>query len=271
MNQKTALALSKCHRPAKPALQDPQVHKAVRIVEADPALKGELADQIAFDDRQAALIAAVKPGDAFLGKIDATLEHLDNKGFQWSALTSPPFLAAIMAILVVVGALVWWGPEWMQDFPGRDNARQLIDSTLSRLPNKPGPAVNRMEKKTAAAGDLTDWYFNKGYENFHILPEFAAAQTTSCGTFKLEGHSGAILFFSGKNSDFPNVLYVFPAQDFGIRVDPPDRWRYFQQGEWAVAVRADEDACVMVAVRGDKSDVQEYLEALAKAAPAPAK
>ena len=90
MNLKSAQSLSKCHRPGNPALQDPQVQKAARMIEATPDLKAGLAAQVEFDDRQAKILDSIKPDAAFLDKIDGTVENLQ-KGFQWSALRQPPF------------------------------------------------------------------------------------------------------------------------------------------------------------------------------------
>ena len=34
------------------------------------------------------------------------------------------------------------------------------------------------------------------------------------------------------------LLYIFSADDFAVQVEPADRWRIFQQDEWAAAIRS---------------------------------
>lgn len=251
MNLKEAQALSKCHRPGlAPAMQDPQVQKAVRMMAADPAMKAALAAQEEFDDRQLRLLDSIKPGQDFIDKIDAAIES-QQKGFQWSALKHPAFLAGALAVLVVIGVLVYTWDGWIQNFPGRDSIEKMVD-TIDHL------SARGMSRKTAQAAALEDWFFSQGYENFRILPEFAAMQSTGCRIFKQDGNPVAQIALENHNA----LLNIFHAADFDVQLDPPERWRLFQQGDWAVAVRADADTGFMVMFHGTKSDMQDFLDSL---------
>ena len=252
MNLKEAQTLSKCHRPGgKAALQDPQVQKAARMVGADPALKDALAAQVEFDDRQARLLDSIKPGEPLFEKIDATLENLQ-KGFKWSTLAQPPFLAGAIAVLVVIGVLVYAWHGWMEDFPGRDSIEKMVD-TVDLMSTKRG-----MEPKTTQAGALEDWFFSKGYEDFHMLPQFAAMNATGCRVFKQDGHPVAQIALENHNA----LLNIFHTADFDVQLDPPERWRLFQQGKSAVAIRADAGTGFMIMFEGTQSDMQDFINGL---------
>lgn len=252
MNLKEAQTFSKFHLPGggKAASQDPQMQKAVRLVETDPALKTALAAQVEFDGRQARLLDSIKPGESFLDKIDDTLEHLQ-KGFQWSAFRHPAFLAGAIAVLVVIGVLIYEWRDMQENFPGRDSVEKMVDAT-DRMSGK------GLDAKTVQAGDLQDWFFNKGYEDFHILPQFAAMNTSGCRLFKQDGHPVAQIALAAHNA----YLNIFHLGDFDVQLDPPDRWRVFEQGEWAVAARADAATGYMVMLKGKKSDMQDFLDGL---------
>ena len=233
MNLKNAQSILRSYRPGKPELQDPQAQKALRVVEAAPEAKAALTAQIEFDDRQAAIVRSIEPGEDFLNKIDGVVENLQ-KGFQWSALRQPPFLAGALALLVVIGVLVYYGMNWMQDFPGKETAEQMIDMTEEMTGIE-------LEPKATEAGMLEDWFFSNGYENFRMLPEFSHMKTVGCRVFRQEGFPVAQIALENHNS----LFYIFHSDDLGVKIDPPEEWKYFEQGPWAVAIRySDENAAL---------------------------
>jgi hypothetical protein len=252
MNLKSAQSLLKTYRPGKPELQDPQAQKAVRIVEGVPEQKAALDAQIEFDDRQVVTIATIVPGEEFLGRIDGTLENLQ-KGFQWSSLKQPPFLAGAVAVLVLLGVLVYFWLDWMQNFPGKDSAERMVDATEEMTGVE-------LEPKVTEAGLLEDWFFSNGYENFRMLPEFAHLKTAGCRVFRQDGCPVAQVAVEKHNM----LLYIFHSDDFGVKIEPPEHWRYFQQGEWAAAIRGEGDTCFMVAFRGKTGEMKDFIANLGK-------
>jgi len=252
MNLKGAQSILKCYRPGKPGALDPQFQKALRIAEGVPEMKATLDAQVEFDDRQVGAIKTIAPGEDFLNKIDGTLEHLQ-KGFQWSALKQPPFLAGLIAILVVIGVLIYFGLDYMENFPGKDSAERMIDMTEEMTGIE-------LEPKVAEAGDLEDWFFSKGYENFRMLPELAHMKTAGARVFRQEGCPVAQIAIENHSL----LLYIFHSDDFGVQIDPPERWRYFQQGRWAVAIRSQADTVFMVAFRGKTAEMKEFIAGLPK-------
>lgn len=252
MNLKLAQVLLKCYRPGKPELQDPQIQKALRVAEGVPDMKAVLDSQIEFDERQAKLIRSIVPPDSFLDKIDGTLETLQT-GFQWKTLKQPPFLAGAIALLVVIGVAIYFGLESMENFPGRDAAERMIDMTEEMTGIE-------LEPKVTEAGMLEDWFFSNGYENFRMLPEFTHMKTVGCRVFRQDGYPVAQIAIENRNL----LLYIFHGDEFDVKIDPPDRWRYFQQGAWTAAIRADGDTCFMVAFRGGKADMRTFIADLPK-------
>ena len=252
MNLKEAQTLTKCHRPG--SREDPQMQKAVRMVATDPASKDALAAQIEFDDTQARLLDSVKPSETFLDQVDDTLQGLQ-KGFQWSALRHPAFLAGAVAVLVVIGVLIYVWHDMQENFPGRDSVEKMVD-TIDHL------GAKTLDAKTEQAGDLQDWFFSKGYEDFRMLPEFTAMSTTGARIFKQDGY--AIAEIKLQNHDA--LLNIFHLGDFSVQLDPPDRWRLFEQGDWVVATRAGtgdgSSTGFTLMFKGKKSDMQDFLNTL---------
>ena len=115
-----------------------------------------------------------------------------------------------------------------------------------------------MEAKTTEAGDLEDWFFSKGYEDFRMLPQFAAMAATGARVFKQDGHPVAQIALENHHA----ILNIFHAADFDVQLDPPERWRVFQQGDWAVAIRADNGAGFMLMFKGTQSDMEDFLAGL---------
>jgi hypothetical protein len=245
--------LWKCHRPENAELQDARIQKAVRLAEGSTDSKTALDTQTTFDDAQVALIRGIVPDGDFLQKLDAILREPHGVGFHIGALRQPPFIAGAVAVLVVIGVLIYVGINWAENFPGKETAVRMLDMTDEMTGIE-------LELKAAEAGSLGDWFFNKGYDGFHMLPEFAHMKTVGCRVFPLDGYQVGQIAIENHNL----LLYFFDAGDFGVKIEPPDRWQYFQQGEWTAAIRADGGTCYMATFRGEKSDMENFLAGLGK-------
>ena len=154
---------------------------------------------------------------------------------------------------MVIGVLIYFGLDWMENFPGKDAAQRMIDMTEEMTGIE-------LEPKIAEAGSLEDWFFSNGYENFRMLPEFAHMKTVGCRVFRQDGYPVAQIAIENHNS----LFYIFHADDFDVKLDPPERWKYFQQGEWTVAIRGDADTCFMVAFRGKRAEMKDFIAGLSK-------
>lgn len=244
--------LWKCHRAGNSAPQDARVQKAVRLAADCADTKAALDAQTAFDDALVAQIRSIEPGDEFLHELAAAF-RAPSGGFQLSALRQPPFIAGAVAVLVVIGVLVYLGMNMAENFPGKDVAVRMLDMTEEMTGIE-------LEPKVAEAGSLEDWFFGNGYEGFHLLPEFAHMKTVGCRVFRHDGYPVGQIAIENHNL----LLYIFNASDLDVTIDPPDRWRFFQQGEWTAAIRADAGTCYMVTFRGNRADMEKYIAGLAK-------
>src|SRR5205823_2263293 len=141
----------------------------------------------------------------------------------------------------------------MQNFPGRDSAMRMVEITdeMSGM---------ELEPKVAKAGDLEDWLFSKGFDGYYVPPEFADLKTLGGRVFKQDGFPVAQVAIE-KNS---MLFYVFRAENFGVKIDPPEKWRIFEDEDWVAAVRAHDDTCFMLAFRGKRADMRNFLAAKGK-------
>lgn len=248
MNAKKAEALFRCHREGAHAGEDARIQKAIQFAEKDAGLKRKLDAQIAFDSRAAAAIGAICPRSSLIDRIKEMEKPAGHSFNLRSMLKTPPVLAMAIALLVLAGLGIYFGLSRMEDFPGREDAMRMIEITDEMTGVE-------MEPKTARAGDLEDWLFSKGFEGYFVPPEFAELKVLGGRVFKQDGLPVAQIAME-KNA---MLFYVFRADDFGVKVDPPDHWRIFQDDEWTAAIRSHKGLCFMVTFRGTKADMQRFL------------
>lgn len=240
-----------CHGSAKSDAGDSRIAKAVKVAETDPALKAQLEAQLAFDAEIVKQIEAIEIPAALLKGIEAS-EQPKAKRVGLAALKQPAFLSVGLAILVVIGVLCYSTYNRMNRFDGQDQVMDLMESTdeMSGV---------ELEPKVAPLGNLGDYLFSKyAFENYRIPSEFSAFKTVGCRVFKKNGARIAQIAVERDNL----IFFVFQAQDFGVKLRSRDGWRCFEQGDWAGAMRVNEGTCVMIALRGDKDDIQAILAKL---------
>lgn len=253
MNAKSAETLFRCHRGGKHDGDDARIRKAIQFAEKDAGLKNKLDEQIAFDARATSAIGTICTRSSLIERIKE-IEKPAGHAFNLRAmLRTPPVLAMLIALLVLAGLGIYFGLSRMEDFPGKDDAMRMIEITEEMTGVE-------MEPKTAKAGDIEDWLFAKGFEGYFVPPEFAELKTLGGRVFKQDGLPVAQIAME-KNA---MLFYVFKADDFGVKVDPPDQWRQFQDDEWTAAIRSHEGICFMVAFRGTKADMQVFLASAGK-------
>jgi hypothetical protein len=244
-----AAILMQCHCAGLPGTEDPRIVKAVRTVEKDPALQGELARQRALDGRHLTTLEQVMLPQALLGKLAAGPatggRTLAGKG----ALLQPVVLAIVIGAAVLVG---WGGVTlWNRthSFPGMDNTMRLVEVNDEMTGMEMEP-----RKETAAA--LNDWFFDKyGFEDYYLPAGFENYQTAGARLFKQDGEPVAQVAVPEHNM----VFFSFKAGDFGVNL-PNDEWHTFTDGQWVAAVLQHEEECFMVTFRGSRGDMEEFLK-----------
>ena len=248
MNAKSAEQFIQCHCGPGLSSGDASVRKALKFAAKRETLKKELEEQLELDAR------ALKWIDGIALPTDLEQLFLDDEeepvttGFNWKAAwRQPPFLALLIALLVLFG---WVFTLVRADhFPGRETVQQLIDATEEMTGSE-------LDPKTTETGLLGDWLFSQyGFENFFVPEELSHLKTAGCRVLKLNGIPVAQIAVQ-KHESF---LFVFQADDLGVKINPPDQWRIFEMDDWCVAIQSHEKGCIMLAFHGSQAEMQGFL------------
>jgi len=241
-----------CYLPGEGAPTGSRIAKAVRVAENDPALKTQLDTQVAFDRDILDQIGAIQIPDSVLEGIESPEQKPKAKGFGFGAFKQPAFLSVGFAVLVVIGVLFYSTYNRMNRFDGQEKIVDLLDTTEEM-------SGVELEPKVTLLGDLGDWLFSKyAFENYKVPSEFSNYKTVGCRVFKENGARVAQIAVEPDNL----IFFIFQPEDFGVKLRSQDGWRSFEQGDWAGAVRVYDGACVMMALRGDKDDIEAVLAKL---------
>ena len=250
MNSDDAAALIALHRPGREA--DSSVKKALRVAESDPTLSAQLAKQVEFDGQLVGVINSIEPPEDLGQKLRAacTKAQPEKPKLRTHAF-NPVVLTAILGVLLIVGFFVWTIMERMEKFPGREAAERMLTST-SKMSGVELDAVN------TTTGTMSDWFYMRGFEGYEVPQELKALPAIGSRVFHIEGHPIAQIAVDRHDS----LVYVFRASDFGVDIAADEPWRLMTFEGWAAALRRHGDTCSMVAFRGAKGEMREFLAAL---------
>lgn len=250
MKHETAETLLRCYRPGKKT--DGRIRKAVEMAEGDEKLSRVLSDQMDFDEQIIDTLRCIKAPEDLrqrLSQLSARPEWAGRSLRRHAA--HPAIVSAIAGILLIVGLIVYSELEGERDFPGREEAGRMVE-LIERMSGV------ELEPVTGAAGSQGDWFYLHGFEGFSLPPEVASLAAIGARAFKLEGHSVCQLAIDQHEC----ILNLFRASDFGVRIKPEGQWRFFENEEWAAAIRQDGDHCVMLAFRGSQAEMEEWIATL---------
>ncbi len=239
--------LLKCHRLW--GKESPEVAKAVKAAAKDAKQQAALTFQAEVDRRFYSEIKQVElpAGFALSPLMEAAKPRLR------SILRQPAVLSIGLALLVVLGVVVYSAVRKIDDFPGKETVMDMIDET---------DAMTGTELEAIApieAEKLQDWFLLKGFEGFTLPPELAKAKIVGGRVFKRKGQPVAQLAMDLNNA----LLLVFPLADEKLTFNSPS-WQIFQQGEWAVAARGDGVSCYIVSFIGDSEEMIGFLHTVGK-------
>ena len=252
MNGSTAETLLRCYRADKPA--DSRTQKAVRFAENDPELGPKLAGQIEFDKQIIDVIHFIKPPDNLrekLGALRAAPAAANTR--LGSQIINPAVLTAIVGVLLIAGIIVFFVIEGMEKFTGRE----AVESLLGGAAKMTGV---ELEPVTTTTSQLGDWLYMRGYEGYEVPPELATLPVVGSRVFRNEGRPVAQLAVDRHAS----LVYQFHASEFGVQLPPDGDWLVLTKDEWVGAIRQHADHCFLVAFRGGKADMHEFLKSLPK-------
>ncbi len=250
MNAEDAAALLALHRPGREA--DSSVKKAIRLAEKDPALSALLAAQVAFDGQLVGAINSIQPPANLGQKLRAACARPDaEKPKLRTHALNPAVLTAILGVLLIVGFFAWTIMERMEKFAGREAAERMLAAT-SKMTGVELDAVS------TTTGSMEDWFYMRGFEGYAVPKELGALPAVGSRVFRLDGHAIAQIAVDRRES----LVYVFRASDFGMELAADQPWHLIEYEGWVAALRRHGDICSMVAFRGEKAQMREFLAAL---------
>jgi len=162
----------------------------------------------------------------------------------------PAVLAIALALVVVVGVLVYMAQTRMGDFPGKDDVVALVEAEAS---------ANGPEFEEIPPGKLDDWFVLKGFEGYAVPRKLQKAKVVGCRVFKHDGVLMAEVAFEKQNAR----MLVFQAADMKNGIEKGKR-HIFQQEEWAVAAWSEQENSYVVIFQGDSDDMPGFLRKAGK-------
>jgi len=168
-------------------------------------------------------------------------------------LRQPAVLAIGVALLVMFGVGIFAAMQRMDGFPGKELIADLIEDGETS-------AETKLEGiDSTEAGQLSDWFLLKGFENFSVPSGFEKMKAIGCRVFKFEGYTVAQIALEPRNA----LLFVFRPSEGDLRLESSG-WQVYQQDDWAVAVRKEGENCYVVSFMGDSDDMPEFLRSAGK-------
>ena len=245
MNVRTAETYLACYRAGMRV--DGPILKAMKMAETDELMRAQLEAQAGFDTQMVDAIRSIKPPDGLIKKIaDGTAPQALRKHAH-----HPTILCAIAGALLAVGFLIYLEIEKRAGFPGKENALRMV-AQLGRMSGV------ELEPKHDTVAGLADWFMLHGFDGMSVPPDLGALPAVGARTFDSAGHTVGQVAIDRHET----ILNVFRASDFGVRLDPKDGWKIFEQEEWAAAIRQRGDVCTLLAFRGNSGEMEEFVQSL---------
>jgi hypothetical protein len=240
---------------------DRRMRVAVLRARRSRKISAELEQQQKFDKAMAALVRNI-PVTEEVSEWFRNEKLIPQKRRSWRrTLRNPAVLSIGFALAVIAGIVVWNVMERVSEFPGAGRARKLLALASATR----GSDLERIQTE---AGALSDFFFLKyRLEHYEVPPEFAHVITAGVRVFDDEdGARVAQISSPEKRMQF----FLFPAQR-DLKTGRPlefEGWRFVTNDRWTGVVHAQDGVCFMAALRGEKKDLQPYLDAAEKAAAA---
>lgn len=278
----------------RPAYESvPELAEAASVARAEPGSAQILRSQVDFDDKVAQELATLRLAEEKARAFESLFApdgsepkpsaHSSNPASPRPAQTPSPSKHSVTddndqqdeeadeelpkraprkTILFAVGVglvaticmVVFLISDHLNSFEGADRIAELLESANTLT----GDEFDAVETR---AGDLQDWFFLKhGLEHYAIPKQFANIKTVGCRVFKLEGVTVAQIMAV---TDKELLLYIFPASDLGVRVRK-GRWEIIEDDSWVGAVTGTDGNCFLVAFKGTKDEMKEFLSKTAQ-------
>jgi hypothetical protein len=255
MNARTAEDLIRCYRPGKRA--DSRTEKAARFAQEDAELSKILSAQVQFDAQIVDVIHYIAPPENLREKLSELGEKpATEKTRRRSQWANPAVFTAILGVLLILGIVVFFVLDRLEKFPGRDE----VETMLLGASKMTGAELETVSDTT---GQLGDWFYMRGYEGYEAPAELAALPVIGSRVFKVEGRTVAQLAV-GNTDALRCLIFQFHASEFGVQLPADGDWQVLTQDDWVGAIRQRGDHCLLIAFRGGKDEMKEFLKTLPK-------
>ena len=163
-------------------------------------------------------------------------------------------LAVGVGLVATLCMVIFLISDRLNSFEGADRIGELLESANTLT----GDEFEVVETK---AGDLEDWFFLKhGLEHYAVPRQFANIKTVGCRVFKFDGATIAQIMAV---TDKEVLLYIFPSHDLGIKIRK-GKWEIVEDEKWVGGATGNSDSCFLVAFKGNKDDMKEFLSNVAR-------
>ena len=154
-----------------------------------------------------------------------------------------------VGLVATICMVIFLISDRLNSFEGADHISELLDSANSLT----GDEFEAVETRAA---DLQDWFFLKhGLEHCAVPKQFAGVRTVGCRVFKFDGADVAQIMAV---TDKEMLLYMFQPNDLGIKIRK-GKWEIVEANNWVGAVTGLHDICFLVAFKGNKDEMKEFL------------
>ena len=247
MNSKSARQILLCRRPTGEDDSDPSMKRAMALAAKDSSLAAELERQTVFDRACADELETIPIDEDSRAQIDEGARAFAAKHGRRTQVGKHAAFAVGIGFLLVIGLLVWMFLGRAGTFP--DEAVKIAMTGAKATPSQFDP----VEEKADA---LQDWFTLKGFDNFHVPPEFAQFDVVGVRIFSVDNEPVAQVAVPNNFMYF----YCFSSQPLGISVVPEGSWRITESDRSVLAIREEKGMCFLVAFRGSKKDMKDLLE-----------
>jgi hypothetical protein len=255
MNSQTAENLMRCYRPGKRT--DSRTEKAARFAEQDAELSRLLSAQVQFDAQIVDVIHYIKPPENLRQKLSELGDKPEvDKTARRKQWVNPAVLTAVLGGVVILGIVIFFVLDRMEKFPGREEVEGMLIGASK---------MNGSELETVSdtTGQLGDWFYMRGYDGYEAPTYLVGLPVIGSRVFKLAGRTVAQLAI-GNTEALKCLVFQFHASEFGVQLPADGDWQILTEDEWVGAIRQRGDHCFLIAFRGGKADMKEFLKNLPK-------
>ena len=246
------MVLLACCRPDGSDLGDRHLREVLCQVKGDPGLQQAFARQAEFDGRLASLVQGLPLPRSFDAEVQTGVQRaMRPQGGSWRGVfRQPAAWAVLLAFLFLAG---WVGQAYYEHtlgFAGDDNVKTMVEYS------RKGPHADRFQPLATECSRLGDTLFLQyGLEDYAVPSPFTHVETTGYRVFARNEHLVAQIKVAERDMTF----LVFRADQHGVDIDPPNRWKFVDGDGWTAAVAVRQKIGFAAVYQGAPSDARAYF------------